>query len=136
MPVISISVPGSLLEKVDRYISEHGYTSRSEFIREALREYITFQSPELALGDEEVYGVIIALTDHGTAPSVDEKVIEVIHSHQPVVRSFYHQLLKNGHCLNIAVVEAPWGKIVEIMKSLRKIRGVEKTWFVPIPFMG
>lgn len=132
MPVISISIPGTLLEKVDKYIAEHGYTSRSEFVREALREYIAFQSPELAFSNGRVYGVLIALTDHGSAPAVDEKVIETIHSYQPLVRSFYHQLLEEGWCLNIAVVEAPWSKVVEILKSLRRIRGVEKAWFVPI----
>ena len=136
MPVISISLPNALLEKLDKYISEHGYMSRSEFIREALREYIAYQNPEVAFGSRTVYGVLIALTDHVSAPAVDEKVVQTLHSYQPLIRSYYHQLLEEGRYLSIAVVEAPWDKVVEIMRSLRRIRGVSKTWFIPITLGG
>ncbi len=131
-PIISISLPDSLLDKVDEYVRRYGYTGRSEFVREALREYVAQKHPEEIFGGKRIYGILVALTNHELKPSVDEKVIETVHSFQPILRSFYHQLLEGGLCLNIVIVETTWSEIQSMMKLLRKIRGIEKMWFIPI----
>ena len=41
MSIISLSIPKSLLEKVDNYIKEQGFANRSEVIRQALRAYVS-----------------------------------------------------------------------------------------------
>ena len=131
MPIISISVPKSLLQAIDEYVRLQGYTGRSELIRDAVREFVASRAP----GDvfkEKMSWVIVALTDHRTSATVDEKFISVIHSYQPVVKSFYHQMLRNGWCLNIAVLEAFWAEVESMIKLLRKTRGVIKVWYVPI----
>ncbi|WFO75929.1 CopG family ribbon-helix-helix protein [Desulfurococcaceae archaeon MEX13E-LK6-19] len=130
-PIISISIPDNLLDKIDECIKRYGYTGRSEFVREALREYISQKYPE-ELYKERIYGILIALTNHELKPSVDQKVIDTIHSFQPIIRSFYHQLLEKGWCLNIVIVETNWREIQTMIKILRKIRGVDKIWFIPI----
>ena len=133
MPIISISLPENLLDIVDSLVREYGYMGRSEFIREALREYVTQKHSEKIYGSSgRIYGILIALTNHELKPSVDEKVIETVHSFQPIIRSFYHQLLEDGLCLNIVIIEALWGEVRSLLKLLRKIRGVEKIWFIPI----
>ncbi len=133
MPIISISLPESLLDTIDRLVREYGYMGRSEFIREALREYMVQKHSEKIFGERgKIYGILIALTNHELKPSVDEKVIETVHSFQPVIRSFYHQLIEGGLCLNIVVLEAYWGEIRSLLNLLRRIRGVEKTWFIPV----
>lgn len=131
MPIISISVPKSLLQAIDEYVRLQGYTGRSELIRDAVREFVAIRAP----GDvfkEKMSWVIVGLTDHKTSPTVDEKFINVIHSYQPSVKSFYHQMLNNGWCLNIAVLEAFWAEVESMIKLLRKTRGVIKIWYVPI----
>lgn len=130
-PIISISIPDNLLDKIDDFIRKYGYTGRSEFIREALREYISQKYPE-ELYKERIYGILIALTNHELKPSVDQKVIDTIHSFQPIIRSFYHQLLEKGWCLNIAVIETSWREVQALMRIFRKIRGVDKVWFIPV----
>ncbi len=37
MGVVSISMPDELEERIDTFADEHGYTGRSEFVREAVR---------------------------------------------------------------------------------------------------
>ncbi len=131
MPIISISLPTSLLDKIDEYIRKYGYTGRSELIREALREYIIEKFPEEAFTGK-IYAIIIVLTNHETRPSVDQRVIDTIHSFQTIIKSFYHQLLEKNWCLNIAIVESMWSEIQMLIKTLRKIKGVEKIWFLPL----
>jgi metal-responsive CopG/Arc/MetJ family transcriptional regulator len=41
MSIVSLSIPKTLLEKVDAYIKEQGYANRSEVLRQALRAYIS-----------------------------------------------------------------------------------------------
>ena len=133
MPIISISLSENLLDLVDSLVKEYGYMGRSELIREALREFVEQKHSERVYGGSgKIYGILIALTNHELKPSVDEKVIETVHSFQPIIRSFYHQLLEGGLCLNIVIIEALWGEIRSLLKLLRKIRGVEKIWFIPI----
>ena len=40
MTVVSVSMPEALLERIDEFATEHGYTGRSEVIREASRELL------------------------------------------------------------------------------------------------
>lgn len=132
MPIISISLPQNLLDKLDEIIETQGYTGRSEFIREALREFIEEKYISREKLPKKLYALVIALTNHEIRPSVDEKFIQVIHEYQPIIRSFYHQLLERGYCLNIAVIEAGLLEARELLKTLRRIRGIEKIWFIPI----
>lgn len=37
MPVVSISMPESLLDRLDEFIEDHGYSGRSEAMREGAR---------------------------------------------------------------------------------------------------
>ncbi|RLM81042.1 ribbon-helix-helix protein, CopG family, partial [Halobellus sp. Atlit-38R] len=40
MTVVSVSMPEELLERIDRFADEHGYTGRSEVVREASRNLL------------------------------------------------------------------------------------------------
>ncbi|MEM3956148.1 MAG: ribbon-helix-helix domain-containing protein [Candidatus Bathyarchaeia archaeon] len=37
---VSISLPRNLIREIDRLVGHHGYTSRAEVIKEALRRYL------------------------------------------------------------------------------------------------
>lgn len=131
MPVISISIPDKLLRKIDEYSTRYGYTGRSELIREAIREFI--ESKQWVLEEEKsLKGALIVLTDHEQGHRVDEKVISIIHEYQSIIASFYHQILEDKWCLNIAIVDSPWTGIRGMISRLRKTRGVIKTWFLPL----
>ena len=131
MPVVSISIPDKLLRKIDEYSTRYGYTGRSELIREAIREFL--ESKQWVMEEKKpIKGILIVLTDHEQGHRVDEKVISIIHEYQSIINSFYHQILEDKWCLNIAVVDSPWTSIRDMIGRLRKTRGVVKTWFVPL----
>lgn len=37
---VSVNLPRSLIKEVDKLIGHHGYTSRAEVVKEALRRYL------------------------------------------------------------------------------------------------
>jgi len=125
--VISISIPDKLLQAIDEIIEDEGYTSRSEFMRSLIREYLE----ERAGTREAIASLIIVLTDHDESLKVDQKVIETIHKYQGIVRAFYHQIIEENLCLNIAIVDA-LPVLSELLKALRRLRGVRRVWMIKI----
>lgn len=131
MPIISVSIPKQLLDIMDSLAIALGYTGRSELIRDAVREFISGRAPSTKIRGR-VPWVLVAVTDHASSPSVDERFIGTIHSFEPIIRSFYHQMIGDGVCLNIAVLDATWTEIQAMLKALRKVRGVKRVWYEPI----
>jgi CopG family nickel-responsive transcriptional regulator len=128
--VISISIPDELLRKLDSYMELKGYASRSEFIRELIREHL--EAAEALDPGAKVTAILVVLTDHDESLSVDEKVVRLIHSYQPLIKAFYHQLLSGNLCLNIAIVTGEAGVISRLVRSLRSLRGVKNVWSLHI----
>ncbi len=126
MPVVSISLPETLLEKIDSVVRRYGYTGRSELIRDAIREYLA--RLEVVNERELVNAVILVVTDHDVSQHVDQKVIEIVHEHQTLIKSFHHQFLDENTCLNIAVVRASIAEIQAMLKEIRRTRGVRRVW--------
>ncbi|ALL00976.1 Nickel responsive regulator [Pyrodictium delaneyi] len=131
MPIVSVSIPESLLEKVDNYVEKLGFVGRSELVREALRRMIE-QLEATGEDRERRTWIIVTVTRHNGGSAADRRVIEAFHSHQPLVRALYHQLLDDNRCINIAVVEASTIELKPLMSTVRRIRGVERVWFIPI----
>ncbi|MET1127776.1 MAG: ribbon-helix-helix protein, CopG family [Thermoproteota archaeon] len=128
---MSISLPQSLLDRIDEYVRLLGFVGRSELVREAVRRFIESIGVEED-PDRQLHWIIVTITEHSQGYSVDQKVIEVVHAHQTLVKAFYHQLLRDGVCANIAVVEASVKEASSLLRELRRLRGVLRTWFVPV----
>jgi len=128
MTIVSISLPEKLLSRIDDILESEGYTSRSEFIRSLLRSYIE----EKTRHAKPLANLIIVQTNHDEALKVDQRVVETIHKYQGIVKAFYHQILQDSLCLNIAVVDEVPG-IPELLRNLRRLRGVIQVWYIQIP---
>ena len=62
MPIISLSISDSLLEKLDRVLEYRGYSSRSEALRDFIREIVVEE--EWSRGtSEETIAVIMVMYD-------------------------------------------------------------------------
>jgi CopG family nickel-responsive transcriptional regulator len=72
MTVASVSMPESLLERSDEFADEHGYTGRSEIIREASRNLLG-EFKDTRLEDRELMGIVTVLFDYNTT-TVEEKI--------------------------------------------------------------
>lgn len=122
MSVVSVSMPEELLNRIDQFADDHGYTGRSEVLREASRNLLgEFEDEKLE--DRELMGVVTVLFDYETT-SVEEKMMHLRHEHEDTVASNFHSHVGGHHCMELFVLE---GSLEEISTFVGKIRATKDT---------
>ena len=72
---LSLSIERPLLKRLERMVKQSGYTNRSEFIRDMVRDCLVKKEWE---GDEEVVGTVTLLYDHHVR-RLTEKLTDLQH---------------------------------------------------------
>ncbi len=122
MSVVSVSMPEELLERIDEFAADHGYTGRSEVVREAARNLLgEFQDRRLE--DRELMGIVTVLFDFETT-SVEERMMHLRHDHEHLVVSNFHSHVGDHYCMELFVLE---GQLEEISTFVGKIRATQDT---------
>lgn len=122
MTVVSVSMPDSLLNRLDEFADEHGYTGRSEVVREASRNLLG-EFEDKRLEDHDLMGVITVLFNYETAP-VEQRMIQLRHEHESIVSSNVHSHVGDQYCMELFIVE---GTLEEISTFVGKIRATKDT---------
>jgi CopG family nickel-responsive transcriptional regulator len=117
MTVVSVSMPESLLERLDTFADEHGYTGRSEVVREASRNLLgEFEDKQLE--DRDLMSTVTVVFDHETS-SAEERMMAVRHDHEDIVVSNVHNHVGDHYCMELFVLE---GELESISTFVGKIR--------------
>ena len=122
MTVVSVSMPESLLDRIDEFAEEHGYTGRSEIIREASRNLLG-EFEDKRLEGRELMGIVTVLFDYDTT-AVEEKMMHLRHEHEGLVASNFHSHVGEHRCMELFVLE---GDLEEISTFVGKIRATKDT---------
>ncbi|MFW5939265.1 MAG: nickel-responsive transcriptional regulator NikR [Halolamina sp.] len=122
MTVVSVSMPEDLLERIDTFSEEHGYTGRSEVIREAARNLLG-EFEDRRLEDRNLMAVVTVLFDHETT-SVEERMMQLRHEHESLVASNFHSHVGEHHCMELFLLE---GTLEEVSTFVGKIRATRDT---------
>ncbi|MFC4543672.1 nickel-responsive transcriptional regulator NikR [Halosolutus amylolyticus] len=117
MAVVSVSMPDELLERLDQFADEHGYTGRSEVVREASRNLLG-EFEETRLEDRDLMGIVTVLFDYETT-SVEERMMHLRHEHEDLVASNFHSHVGDHYCMELFVLE---GELEDISTFVGKIR--------------
>ena len=117
MTVVSVSMPESLLERLDEFAEEHGYTGRSEVVREASRNLLS-EFEDKKLEGRDLMGVVTVVFDHETS-SAEERMMRVRHEHESLVVSNVHNHVGDHYCMELFILE---GGLDEISTFVGKIR--------------
>ncbi|NMB35993.1 MAG: nickel-responsive transcriptional regulator NikR [Firmicutes bacterium] len=117
-----VSISAGLLESFDRIIEKKGYSSRSEAIRDLIRNQLV--KMEWESEDEEVAGTITLVYDHH-ARGLSNQLLEVQHSYHDLILSTMHLHLDHHNCLEVLAVQGATKKIREIAERLISIKGVK-----------
>ena len=121
MTVVSVSMPEELLERIDEFAEDHGYTGRSEVIREASRNLLSeFQDRKLE--GHDLMGVITVLFNYETT-SVEERMMRLRHEHERLVTSNFHSHVGDTYCMELFVLE---GDLEEISEFVGKVRATSE----------
>jgi CopG family nickel-responsive transcriptional regulator len=120
--VVSVSMPEELLERIDTFADEHGYTGRSEVVREAARDLLD-EFEDTKLEDRDLMAVVTVIFDFETT-SVEERMMRLRHEHETLVASNFHSHVGNHYCMELFVLE---GRLEEISRFVGKVRATQDT---------
>jgi CopG family nickel-responsive transcriptional regulator len=121
---ISISLENLLLEAFDRSIESRGYATRSEAIRDLIRDHlIREESKGEQGGTAEQVAVVTLVYDHH-ARELAARLIEKQHHHHNLVVSSLHVHLGERHCLEVSVLRGPASDVRHLGEELLSTRGV------------
>ncbi|MFB6081595.1 MAG: CopG family ribbon-helix-helix protein [Halanaeroarchaeum sp.] len=122
MTVVSVSMPEELVDRIDAFADDHGYTGRSEVIREASQSLLG-EFEDARLEDRKLMAVVTVLFDyHGT--DVEERMIDLRHEYERLVSSNVHSHVGDHHCMELFVLE---GELEDISGFVGKIRATRDT---------
>ena len=118
---ISISLESALLDAFDHSITAKGYATRSEAIRDLIRERLIREEEQSATG--EGVAVVTLVYDHH-ARELASRLIDKQHHHHDLVVSSLHVHLGERHCLEVSVLRGPSAKVQHLGDELLATRGV------------
>ena len=119
----SVSVEQELLERFDRYCREEQLATRSEAVRQMIRELLTKRAWES--GSHEVVGTLTLVYDHHR-PQLRDRLMDLQHENTDLVVSSIHTHLSHELCLEVIVLRGPSGLLQKIASQLRGMKGVHK----------
>ncbi|MXV61304.1 ribbon-helix-helix protein, CopG family [Natronorubrum sp. JWXQ-INN-674] len=122
MPVVSVSMPDELIDRLDSHAAAHDYTGRSEVVRESTRALLTEFDDERLEG-ETLAGVVTVCYDFGTQ-RVERRVTELRHEHDSHIASNDHSHVAE-YCLDLFVIEGDLEVVSGFVGKLRAIEDVE-----------
>lgn len=121
---ISISLESALLSAFDQNITSRGYQTRSEAIRDLIRDHLI---REEAKGETDAttdqVAVLTLVYDHH-ARELAARLIDKQHHHHNLVVSSLHVHLGERHCLEVSVLRGPAAEVRHLGEELLSTRGV------------
>jgi CopG family nickel-responsive transcriptional regulator len=119
---IGISLDGDLLADFDKLIARQGYQSRSEALRDLVRERLS--QKRLSDPKAKAVAVVFVVYDHH-ATKLTEKLVGLQHSHLLQAISSLHVHLDAHDCLEIIVMRGQVGEINRVGEQILSMKGVK-----------
>ena len=119
----TVSLEGDLLEEFDRYCAEGRFATRSEAIRQVLRETLN-QHAWISDAQDAAATLTLVYDHHRTRLS--ERLLDLQHKHADMVVSTMHVHLDHDTCLEVIVLRGRAGALQEMAFELRGLKGIHK----------
>jgi CopG family transcriptional regulator, nickel-responsive regulator len=116
-----VSVEKNLLKSLDLLMRAKGYTNRSEYIRDLVRNDLVHK--EWTAGSV-VVGAITLVYDHHQRELVNV-LTDIQHDYHQLIVSGQHIHLDHHNCLEIIAVKGEARKIEELADKMRAAKGVK-----------
>jgi len=127
---IGISLEADLLEQFDRLIEQKGYATRSEAIRDLIRDALVQREWAEAGGAEERVAVATLVYDHDSS-SLAQKLAHIQHENHKAVVSALHVHMDEHNCLEVLVLRGRARDVVRMGEGLVSTKGVKFGKLVP-----
>ena len=117
-----VSMDSQLIKKFDTLIDRKGYTTRSEAIRDMIRDSLVEQ--EWASEDREIVGTITIVYNHHTR-ELNHALTDLQHKSFDQIISALHVHLDAHNCLEVLVVKGRSNEIKKLADRLIGTKGVK-----------
>lgn len=120
---IGVSLPEKLLSRFDEIITQRGYSSRSEGIRDAIRNYIIHYEWMSDVEGERV-GVITIVYSHHQRGLVDN-LTDIQHEFGNIITSTLHVHLDQDNCLEVVILRGEGKDVRRAAERMMALKGVK-----------
>lgn len=118
-----VSIDQDLLETFDRLIAERGYATRSEALRDLIREALIQQKIELESGTNAL-GSLTLVYDHH-ARNLSQEMAELQHDFHELILSVMHLHVSHDDCMEIIALRGVVSEIVKLANGLLSLKGIK-----------
>lgn len=131
MPIVSISLTSDLLRELDEFKNKKGYSSRSEAIRDAVRDILSeYELSRFEKG--KVTSTITVISEH-EKHDVDERLTRLRHEHDQIISGNMHIHLGKTYCLEIFITEGQVEEVLNFIGRIRAMRGIQQVKYTIVP---
>ncbi|MBT9173853.1 MAG: putative nickel-responsive regulator [Syntrophomonadaceae bacterium] len=117
-----ISMDEQLLAMFDKQIVSQGYATRSEAVRDLIRNRLVEQEWEDE--EQEVAGTITLIYDHHVR-GLGSLLTELQHHSHDLILSATHVHLDHHNCLEVLIIKGQSGKVRQVADRLIGVKGVK-----------
>lgn len=123
----SVSLPSGLLDELDNRITQNGYTSRSELIRDMIREKLVDEKWDKgeSEGTKEHLAVLVLIYDHHQR-GLNQKKNEIEHNNYLVqIVCTTHVHIDHNNCLETIILKGRKDDIESLCIEISGLLGVK-----------
>ncbi len=119
-----VSIEESLLESFDSLVSNRGYATRSEALRDLIRDALVQSHLEAKQQGAEFMGSLTLVYDHH-AHDLTARMNGLQHEHHELVVSVLHVHISHDDCMEVIVLRGRINKIRQLADGLLSLKGVK-----------
>jgi CopG family nickel-responsive transcriptional regulator len=119
----SVSLEDDLLEQFDQYCKAEHFATRSEAVRQLIRDTLTSRAWQA--DSRDAAGTLTLVYDHHRQQLRDH-LTKLQHDATDLVVSTLHAHLTHDLCLEVIILRGPAVRLQEIAAQLRGLKGIMK----------
>ena len=119
----SVSLEDDLLEKFDRYCKDEQFATRSEAVRQLIRDTLTARAWESR--SQDAVGTLTLVYDHHRT-QLGDRLTKLQHDNTDLIISTLHAHLTHDLCLEVIVLRGPSDRLQQIASQLKGMKGIHK----------
>ena len=112
-----------MLENYDRLVAERGYATRSEALRDLIREALIQQKIEMK-SETQALGSLTLVYDHH-ASNLLQEMTQIQHNFHELILSVMHLHVNHNDCLEVIALRGIVAEIVALANGLLSLKGIK-----------
>jgi CopG family transcriptional regulator, nickel-responsive regulator len=123
--IVSLSLPDDLLVDLDAILGKTHTATRSEVVRQAVRNYISEYKTL-----EQIEGAVTAtITILYEKAEKNQELFELQHEFGEMITAYLHSHLSEESCLEVMVVKGPSKRLLNLIDGLKANKPVKQIKF-------